>query len=153
MKTFISGSMSINTLPADFKQAIYQLKGTQVLVGDAYGVDYRVQDFLRELQILTTVYTIKDTPRNKRSVLFSVKHVPAHKSLPEKQKQQYKDVAMAEDCDAGLVLWDGKSYGSYCNILQLLKRGKPVQVFLNNKWLENITAESLQVLYKEGNKC
>ena len=154
MKTFVSGSISINSLPKAFTDELRLLKGQMVLVGDAYGADYYVQGFVGELQILVTVYTIKSRPRNRRSSLFTVKQVTAPENLPEKLKQQYKDVAMAEDCDCGLVLWDGKSYGSYCNILQLIKRGKPVKVFCKGGWIPEteLSIENLQRMYKEGNR-
>ncbi len=36
---------------------------------------------------------------------------------------------MADEADYGLVVWDGKSYGSMSNVFELAKRGKHIVVY------------------------
>jgi hypothetical protein len=57
--------------------------------------------------------------------------VPVPKGLTGRDFFTAKDLAMAEEADYGLVLWDGKSIGSINNVLSLLKRGKTVVVYLS----------------------
>ena len=40
-----------------------------------------------------------------------------------------KDKAMAGVADYGFILWDGKSAGSISNVLEMMKRAKPVVIY------------------------
>jgi hypothetical protein len=42
-----------------------------------------------------------------------------------------KDMAMAQDADCGLMIWDGKSQGTKFNIENMTKLGKEVFIVTN----------------------
>ena len=67
MKLFISGSKSISVLSDEVKAILdkYIAIGTEFLVGDCYGVDAAVQDYL-ELKGYSnvTIYCSGEFPRN-----------------------------------------------------------------------------------------
>jgi hypothetical protein len=55
---------------------------------------------------------------------------------------------MAREADYGLMVWDGRSRGTRNNVHNLLKRGKPVVVFLStNKFFYTLrNAEDFSTL-------
>lgn len=62
---------------------------------------------------------------------------------------------MTEDSEYSLVIWDGKSKGSYQNILRALEYNKKIKVYLHseNKFLEpnKITNEEIEFIYRKNN--
>ena len=50
----------------------------------------------------------------------------------ESEKQQAKDQAMTKDCDYCLVIWNGRSKGSYANISRAKELKKGLKVVINN---------------------
>ena len=47
----------------------------------------------------------------------------------EREKQTYKDEAMSTDSDFSFVIWDGKSKGSFANILRAINSNKFAKVY------------------------
>ena len=148
-KVFISGSRSIKTLPSDVVETLESIvkKNYCILVGDAYGVDTIVQKILYNHFNYknVTVYTIFDYPRNLISTDFNIKRIIVPDNVTNRfRRQQYKDIAMSQDCDYGLVIWDNKSKGSFANIKRLAELNKLTKVYiLKNKsiksfWIDNI---------------
>ena len=62
-----------------------------------------------------------------------------------------KDKKMAEVADYGFILWDGKSQGSYNNIVELLTHNKKALVYLAPKkmFVTVKNKSNLSVLLKE----
>jgi len=137
-KVFISGSISIKRLPKEALKSIDKIisKKSEILVGDARGVDSLVQEYCDSRGYHNvTVYSIYDIPRNKISDKFKFKKIGMDKSVRRKresERQQAKDQAMTKDCDYCLVIWNGKSKGSYANILRAKKLKKVVKVVIDN---------------------
>jgi len=137
-KVFISGSISIKRLPKEALKSIDKIisKKFEILVGDARGVDSLVQEYCDSRGYHNvTVYSIYDIPRNKISDKFKFKKIGMDKSVRRKresERQQAKDQAMTKDCDYCLVIWNGKSKGSYANILRAKKLKKVVKVVIDN---------------------
>ena len=73
----------------------------------------------------------------------------------EREKQKEKDKAMTNDSEYSLVIWDGKSKGSYANILRSLKQNKSVRVYLDeiNDFIEQnkVTAPEIEYIYRKNN--
>lgn len=127
-KVFISGSMSVKTLPEAAKTRINNIikHEMEILVGDCYGVDSCVQEYLESVKYKkVTVCHIGHFPRNNYG--FSSLEIDAT-GLTGRFAQTQKDIAMGSDADFGLVIWDGKSKGSERNILQMKDKGKYVAV-------------------------
>jgi len=82
---FISGSISIKTLPQEVKNSIRKIidNQMQILVGDANGIDSLVQDYCLSLNYFNvTVYSISSQPRYKASDKFALKTI----TVPSKIK-------------------------------------------------------------------
>jgi len=137
-KVFISGSISIKKLPKEAQKSIDNIinKNFEILVGDAKGVDSLVQRYCASRGYYNVkVYSIYDAPRNKISDKFRFEKVEVSESVRRKresERQQAKDQAMTRDCDYCLVIWNGKSKGSYANILRAKELKKVVKVVIDN---------------------
>ena len=132
---FIAGSITIKSLPANFVERLDSLLASKlgVMIGDANGVDKAVQMILRDRGATdVVVYCTGDRPRNNLGQ-WDVKYV--HSDAPPGTKAFFtaKDIAMAEEADVGLMLWDGKSTGTLSNVIELIKRAKKSVVFVNKR--------------------
>lgn len=136
------GKKVVTELPESLKDSLLALqKHIEVLVGDCQGIDVLVQKFL-----------IENCPDRKVSVYYSF---PENADLDETKPRNYlgdnnpnwqsvgipvpsfyksrafytqKDIAMCEDADFGIAVWDGKSKGTERNIVQLKFNGKSVDI-------------------------
>ena len=139
MKLFISGSKSISVLPDDAKQALdeYMANGTEILVGDCYGVDAAVQKYLESKGYSNvTIYCSGESPRNSFVTGAKVHScAEAAKGLTGRAFHYVKDIQMATDCDFALVIWDGKSKGTENNIKRIMNLDKKHNFFINGSLL------------------
>ena len=136
MKLFISGSKSISVLPDDAKQALdeYMANGTEILVGDCYGVDAAVQMYLDSKGYSNvTVYCSGETPRNNFVTGAKVRScAETAKGLIGREFHYVKDIQMANDCDQAIMIWDGKSKGTAENIRRIKEMGIPYRIINEN---------------------
>tara|TARA_R110002049_G_scaffold164208_1_gene330263 strand:- start:210 stop:755 length:546 start_codon:yes stop_codon:yes gene_type:complete len=81
--------------------------------------------------------------------------LPKTDSKKERELQKEKDAAMTLDSDYSFVVWDGKSKGSYNNILRAIENNKKVKIYLNteNDFLESskITSSEIEFIYRSNN--
>ncbi len=132
MKLFISGSKSISVLSDEIKAILdkYIAIGTEFLVGDCYGVDAAVQDYL-ELKGYSnvTIYCSGETPRNNFVPGAKIHScAEAAKGFTGSAFHYVKDIQMAKDCDQAIMIWDGKSKGTGENIRRIKEMGKPYRI-------------------------
>ncbi len=159
MKVFISGSISIKKLPDKVKESILKIinKNLEILIGDASGIDSLVQDFCKENHYFNlTIYTIELFPRYKADERFNVVKVNVSNDIKkDRQKQQEKDKRMTLDSDYSLVIWDGKSKGSYSNIIRAIDNHQKAKVYLTeiNDFLpqSKIKKEEIEYIYRKNN--
>ncbi len=114
-KVFISGPRSVRELPQAAKTSLDNIidLGFTVCVGDCYGVDTLVQDYLASKGYQrVVVYHIGNTLRNNCG--FRSQRVSG-------SRQTDKDTAMAAAADYGLAIWDGRSPGTQKNIARVAK--------------------------------
>lgn len=157
-KVFISGSITIKKLPTCVENSLQRIKDQNLglLVGDADGIDTMVQNYCKKMNYLNIiVYSIYSSPRYKVPE-FNKKYILVKSdSKKERERQKEKDAAMTEDSEYSLVIWDGKSKGSYQNILRALEYNKKIKVYLHseNKFLEpnKITNEEIEFIYRKNN--
>ena len=155
---FISGSIAIKNIPSCVENSINRImeQNIHVLVGDAKGIDTVIQNYLKRHNYLNvTVYSIYHSPRYKVPE-FHEKHVPVNTNLKkERDRQQEKDAAMTIASDYSLVIWDGKSNGSYQNILRAIEHEKKIKIYLHseNKFVqpEKKTRNEMEYIYRENN--
>lgn len=157
-KVFISGSIAIKSLPQCIKESIQKIieQGFEIFVGDADGIDSLVQKYIAAQNYSNvTVYSIYPMPRFKLEQ-FNKKHIePQIVSKKERELQTEKDAAMTLDSDFSLIIWDGKSKGSYKNILRALENDKKIRVYLSTEdtYLkpEKVTPQETEYIYRENN--
>jgi hypothetical protein len=159
MKVFISGSISIKKLPTKIKESILKIidKNLEILVGDASGVDSLVQDFAKEKGYFNvTIYTIEEKPRYQADNRFKIIKANVSPEVKKgRERQQEKDKKMTLDSNYSLVIWDGKSKGSYANIIRAIDNNKKVKVYLTqiNDFIpqNKINKEEIKFIYSENN--
>ncbi len=156
---FISGSISIKTLPSQVKESILKIieQNMTILVGDAPGIDTLAQDLCHARNYSNlTVYTITSFPRYLADTSSNFKHIFVDTSIKkERERQTHKDKAMSDDSTFSLVVWDGFSKGSFANINRALDQNKKVKVFYTviNDFLSpnKTTPADMEYIYRENN--
>jgi len=157
-KVFISGSISIKSLPKSVEESLDKIigSGMEVLVGDADGIDTMVQNYCKRANYNNvTVYSIYATPRYIASGFHSKLVIPKSDSKRERELQKEKDASMTMASEYSLVIWDGKSKGSYNNILRAIENNKKAKVYLSyeNRFLQSdkITESEIDFIYRKNN--
>lgn len=121
MKVFISGSISIKRLRENdipFLEEIIEGNRT-ILIGDAFGLDKAVQEYLRENEYQdVVVYYSGENIRNNVGG-WPTRQIPNPENLTGRLFYKLKDKAMGDDCDSALMFWDGKSKGTEQNMAYL----------------------------------
>ena len=157
-KVFISGSIVIKKIPPCVEKSINKIieSGMEILVGDADGIDTKVQNYCKKLNYYNvTVYSIYASPRYMASDFKKKYIIPRSESKKERELQQEKDEAMTMDSDYSLVIWDGKSKGSYNNIIRAIENHKKVKLYLSeiDQFVDpkKITKIEIEYLYRKNN--
>lgn len=157
-KVFISGSIVIKEIPKIVEESLNKIieSDMEILVGDANGIDTMVQNYCKQSNYYNvTVYSIYSSPRYKVSGFNSKYIIPLSDSKKERELQKEKDAAMTLESDYSLVIWDGKSKGSYNNILRAIESNKKVKLYLSYKKIfiepKKITANEIEYLFRENN--
>jgi len=156
-KVFISGSISIKEIPEIVKDSIRKIieNKFEILVGDADGIDTLIQRYCNNLKYTSvTVYSVYSIPRFKID-RFDSKYIPIKENLKkERERQQVKDEAMTLDSEYSLIVWDGKSKGSYRNILRAIEHGKKTKVYLSHEndfiKLKKINENEIGYIYRKN---
>jgi len=129
---FIAGSIKIKKLHERVKERLDKIVADElrIAVGDAEGVDSSVQSYLVERGATNVVvYCSGSTPRNNLGG-WEVAPVAADARPGTRAFFTANDIAMAEEADYGLMIWDSKSVGTLKNVIELLARGKKAYVFI-----------------------
>ncbi len=131
-KVFIGGSRRLSRLNKQIKDRLNSIidKGLRVIIGDANGVDKAVQRYLAQMNYENVaVFCMAGICRNNIG-RWTTREIAA---LPNARRDAVffgtKDRAMGAEADYGLMLWDGKSRGTFANIRDLIGRQKPVVVY------------------------
>jgi hypothetical protein len=130
---FLSGSRSIRRLPEEvcvYLDTIVRDR-TQVLVGDANGADKAFQQFLATRSYESVVVYCSGSGCRNNVGGWPEQHIEVDPGLKGREFYAVKDRRMAEEADSGWVLWDGESFGSIQNVIELLKRGKESRLYLS----------------------
>lgn len=145
MKVFISGSISIKNMPSSALTELNKIIdiGHEILVGDARGVDYMVQKLLseksyRSVVVYHTGYVARHNVSN-----WVTKSIFAKNNEKGRALHTLKDEAMAQDADFGLMVWDGKSKGTFNNMLEMKRLNKSFIVIENGAVCKSDYIESL----------
>lgn len=131
-RVFLGGSREITRLPPEVRARLDTIvkKGFEVVVGDANGVDKAFQRHLVELgHQAVIVFHMAGQCRNNLGA-WPAREVPAPRGARGFDHYATKDRAMAELADYGLMVWDGKSRGTFTNAVNLCRIGKIAVVWV-----------------------
>jgi len=131
-KVFIAGSRRLSRLNNDVKRRIDNIvdKGFTVIVGDANGVDKAVQQYLSTRNYSNVlVFCMEGGCRNNVGK-WPTRDITAAPGARGFAYFSTKDRVMVEEADYGLMLWDGKSRGTLTNVVDLVRQGRPVVVYV-----------------------
>ena len=130
MKVFLSGSKTVKSLPEKLTALLddYCQQNCEFLIGDCAGADILMQKYLHEKGYTNvTVYVSGERIRHKIAA-FSDKHISVAGSVKGFAFYRQKDIAMVNDCDTAIMLWDGKTRGTCCNIIDMQRLNKQYTV-------------------------
>lgn len=132
---FLSGSRKISRINSIIRDRLRKMMDQEfdIVLGDANGADKAMQSFLADSNYRNVIVFCAGEKCRNNVGEWPTKNVEVPGSLKGRDFYTEKDKAMAAKADYGLVLWDGKSAGSVNNILELVKRGKFVVVYLSSK--------------------
>lgn len=131
LKIFIAGPRVIKQID---KNVIIKLesickKEYDVLVGDADGIDSSVQKFLGERNYKNvTVYASKGIARNNYGN-WKIENVVVKGNVKGFDFYAQKDLEMAKNSNVGFMIWNGKSKGTFNNMINLLNLDKEVILY------------------------
>jgi hypothetical protein len=131
---FISGSMSVNKLPASAVNKIDSImsRNCAIVIGDSKGVDMAVQTYLADKKYdNVTVYFAGTAIRNNVGN-WRTKGITGGANENGSDLYVLKDRAMARDADCGLMIWDGLSIKTLNNIKDMKTRNKRFEVVLDD---------------------
>jgi hypothetical protein len=138
MKVMLSGSRSINSIPAVVESKITQIckSGVTFLVGDAPGADTLFQKLLLDFKYSKVIiHHVDQYPRNNLGSWNSIRVETTRKT----KNWLYfgkKDIEMTKSCNISLVIWDGRSDGSVLNCFRALNQDKQVLLFNSHQQSE-----------------
>jgi hypothetical protein len=128
---FLGGSRHVSRLNDDVRGRIDTIikKGFPIVVGDANGADKALQAYLKSRKYRNVqVYCSGGRCRNNLGG-WVVQAVQTQLSDPSFDFYSVKDRAMADVANVGFMVWDGKSVGTLCNVLRLLKQKKKAALY------------------------
>ncbi len=131
LKIFIAGPRVINELDENVNKKLNSIceKGYDVLVGDADGIDSSIQKFLNDKKYKNvTVFASRGIARNNYGA-WQIENVVVAENVTGFDFYATKDLSMAKSADVGFMIWNGKSKGTFNNIINLLNLNKEVILY------------------------
>ncbi len=130
-KVFLGGSRHVSRLNNDVRARIDVIvdKGLPIVIGDANGADKALQAYLktRGYRNVRVFYSGGHCRNNLGE--WDVRAVPTEVREASVDFYSAKDLAMAQEATVGLMVWDGKSVGTLCNVFRLLSQKKKAAVY------------------------
>lgn len=134
MKIFIAGPRVINELNIDILSKLNSIckNAYEILIGDATGIDSAIQRYLSNINYKkVSVYSSNGIVRNNIGNWETVS-VPVKPNTKGFEFYVQKDIQMAKNADAGLMIWNGESRGTFNDIINLLDLNKTVLMYLTS---------------------
>lgn len=131
LKVFIAGPRAINELDENICIKLNSIceKNYDVLVGDADGIDSSIQKFLNKKDYKNvTVFASKGIARNNYGN-WKIENVVVDDNVTGFDFYATKDLSMAKNANIGFMIWNGKSKGTFNNMINLLNLEKEVILY------------------------
>ena len=143
---FIAGSISIKTLPDQIINSIDKMMEHNmfILIGDAKGIDEETAKYLYKRNYKNVkIYSVEEIGRSEISKKFPLQQV----RIPAEKNEK-----MSEDCEFALMVWDGKSKGTYQNIKNLFKakKDKKTKIFYQNDFLKDTSENNIDYIFSQN---
>lgn len=136
LKIFIAGPRAITELDANVIIKLENIvkNNYEVIVGDAIGIDSSIQKFFQSKNYNNvTVFASNGNARNNYGN-WKIEKVIVDNNITGFDFYAQKDFEMARKSDIGFMIWNGKSKGTFNDIINLLDMKKEVILYyLNNK--------------------
>lgn len=129
---FIGGSINVRVLDEEVKRHIDRIvaRRLSVVIGDADGADKAVQAYLHQQEYRRVeVFCMNGGCRNNVGQ-WPLRAVASRRRRRDRRYYATKDRLMAQEADAGFMIWDGHSVGTLANVARLARQGKTVVVYL-----------------------
>ena len=122
MKVFIAGPRIVNELDECVKQKLENIctKQYEVFVGEADGIDSCIQKYMR-------------SKNYKNVTIFASNGIARNHNITGFEFYIQKDLEMAKQADIGFMIWNGKSRGTFNNIVNCIKLNKEVIIYYLTK--------------------
>lgn len=131
LKIFIAGPRAIKELDENIIIKLKNIceKNYDVLVGDADGIDSGIQKFLSQREYKNViVFASKGIARNNYGD-WKIENVQVDNNITGFDFYAQKDLEMARNADIGFMIWNGKSKGTFNNMINLLNLEKEVILY------------------------
>ena len=130
MEVFLSGSKAVKSLPEKLTALLddYCQQNCAFLVGDCCGADKLMQDYLAAKGYADVTVYVSGGSVRFHAGRFPLRHIAVPEGITGFAFYRQKDIAMVNDCDAAVMLWDEKTRGTRCNIADMERLGKPYTV-------------------------
>lgn len=131
MKIFIAGPRAISRLSSEALKRIDNIIDGRytILIGDANGIDKAVQTYCNEKKYDNVkIFASNGKARNNMGQWEVVK-VEIDTRIKGFDFYAAKDAAMAREADYGFMIWNGKSKGTFNNIINITLLDKQVLVY------------------------
>jgi len=156
LKVFIAGPREEKTLDENICVKLRSIcdKKYDVLVGDAYGIDSLVQNYLNDIEYKNVkVFASKGLARNNYGN-WKIEKVNGEDNLSGFEFYTQKDLEMTKQADIGFMIWNGKSRGTFNNIVNLLNLEKEVVLYyvVNKKFYHFYNMLDLEEFLKNNVK-
>ena len=130
-KVFVGGGKTIGRLPDKVSSMLdsFMESGEHIIVGDAHGCDLAFQTYLHSKGYPhVTVYCSGEKCRFNVGV-WTEKHISVPEGMEGYEFYRGKDLAMINDCDCALLVYERRSLATRSYIYNLKALGKPVLAF------------------------
>lgn len=135
MKVFIGGARQLHSLNKVVVEKLNSIltKNYDILIGDANGIDASVQKYYFDKSYQNvTVYVSNGRARNNIGN-WQIESVLVDKNITGFDFYAAKDIKMAQDADCGFMIWNGKSRGTWNNIVNLCNQNKTVVIYISSQ--------------------
>ena len=134
MRIFLSGSKTVTALPEKLTALLdsYCQQNCEFLIGDCRGADRLMQEYLSAKGYQNVTVYVSGAHTRHCIAGYPVRQINVPESIAGFEFYRQKDIEMAKDCDAAVMLWDGKTRGTRCNIEDIQRMEKPYEVILTD---------------------
>jgi len=131
MKVFVAGPRAISILNNDVRDRVKNIidNNFTIIVGDANGVDKQIQNLCHSLNYNNVIVYASNGKARNNIGKWNVEKVEVEKNIKGFDFYAAKDLEMAKTADYGFMIWNGKSKGTFKNIVNLVKYNKKVLLY------------------------